>query len=110
MPAAHPCRNLRQIDSTLRGYLHEEEALGFFTFIRLDLSKEGIKRFVRYAARGGDQMLVLSEFVDVSEILLSQVSGERTPLHAAPRHQPSPQCCPPYGASSNTIHVRTAPL
>lgn len=67
-----------QIDSTLRGYLHEEEALGFFTFIRLDLSKEGIKRFVRYAARGGDQMLVLSEFVDVSEILLSQVSGERT--------------------------------
>jgi len=92
VPAAHPCRNLRQIDSTLRGYLHEEEALGFFTFIRLDLSKEGIKRFVKYAARGGDQMLVLSEFVDVSEILLSQVSGERTPLRDL---SPAPNAAPP---------------
>ena len=40
-------------------------------------------------------MLVLSEFIEVSEVLLGELSEERTPLRdldPASMHQP--QCCP----------------
>jgi len=63
-----------QIDNDLRGYLHEEEALAFYTFIRLDLSKAEVEE--KATRFGGDQMLVLSEFIEVSEILLREVSKE----------------------------------
>ena len=54
MTAAHTGRHPHQIDNNLRGYLHEEEALAFYSFIRLDLSKDGIKRYSDQALlRGG---------------------------------------------------------
>jgi len=62
-----------QMDNDLRGFLHEEEAVAFYTFIRLDLTKEEIKKRA-HAMESDDQMIVLSEFIEVSETLLSGVT------------------------------------
>lgn len=77
--AAPTCRNPHQMDNDLRGFLHEEEAVAFYTFIRLDLTKEEIKKRA-HAMESDDQMIVLSEFIEVSETLLSGVTEARTPL------------------------------
>ena len=77
--AAPTCRNPHQMDNDLRGFLHEEEAVAFYTFIRLDLTKKKIEKEV-HAMESDDQMIVLSEFIEVSETLLSGVTEARTPL------------------------------
>ena len=77
--AAPTCRNPHQMDNDLRGFLHEEEAVAFYTFIRLDLTKDEIKNKA-HEMESDDQMIVLSEFIKVSETLLGKVTGERTPL------------------------------
>ena len=77
--AAPTCRNPHQMDNDLRGFLHEEEAVAFYTFIRLDLTQKEIKNKA-HEMESDDQMIVLSEFIKVSETLLGKVTGERTPL------------------------------
>jgi len=64
-----------QMDNDLRGFLHEEEAVAFYTFIRLDLTQKEIKKKA-HEMESDDQMLVLSEFIKVSETLLGKVTGE----------------------------------
>ena len=71
-----------QMDQELRGYLFEEETVAFYTFIRLDLSRDAIEKEMMDALKTAkdvgqdDQMVVLSEFLTISEGLLSKCSSE----------------------------------
>ena len=70
------------MDQGLRGYLFEEETVAFYTFIRLDLSRDAIEKEMKDALKTAgdvgqdDQMVVLSEFLAISEGLLSKCSSE----------------------------------
>ena len=86
------------MDQGLRGYLFEEETVAFYTFIRLDLSRDAIRKSAlgiendqvdtkKDQGQTGEmdtkqdqgqngQMFVLSEFLDISEVPLSKCSSK----------------------------------
>ena len=82
LPYFHP----RQMDDKLCGYVFEEEAVALYTFIRLDMSALEIKAAIDKECDSPifgtdhDQMIVVSEFLAISEALLGKCSAARMPL------------------------------
>jgi len=72
-------RTFYKLDQNVRGYVRTDEAVAFFTFVRLDLSPKAIdsamgQLIALSSQEKEDQMVVLSEFLTVASGLLAGVS------------------------------------